>query len=82
MTAAEKGELKLLQSGIEKAQTNLLEIAENLKDIDSEQSNAVIAMIAWLTSNGKTQLELFNTYAGSISEEYRNRCLIWHRLEP
>lgn len=68
LTAAEKGELKLLQSGIEKAQTNLLEIAENLKDIDSEQSNAVIAMIAWLTSNSKTQLELFNTYAGSISE--------------
>ena len=68
LTYAEKGELKLLQSGIEKAQTNLLEIAENLKDIDSESSNAVIAMIAWLTSNGKTQLELFNTYAGSISE--------------
>ena len=68
LTAAEKGELKLLQSGIQKAQTNLLEIAENLKDIDSEQSNAVIAMIAWLTSNSKTQLELFNTYAGSISE--------------
>lgn len=68
LTAAEKGELKLLQSGIEKAQTNLLEIAENLKDIDSEQSNAVIAMIAWLTSDGKTQLELFNTYAGSVSE--------------
>lgn len=68
LTTAEKGELKLLQSGIEKAQTNLLEIAENLKDIDSEQSNAVIAMIAWLTSNSKTQLELFNTYAGSISE--------------
>ena len=68
MTAAEKGELKLLQSGIRKAQTNLLEIAENLKDIDSEQSNAVIAMIAWLTSDSKTQLELFNTYAGPISE--------------
>lgn len=68
LTTAEKGELKLLQSGIEKAQTNLLEIAENLKDIDSESSNAVIAMIAWLTSSGKTQLELFNAYAGSISE--------------
>ena len=68
LTAAEKGELNLLQSGIEKAQTNLLEIAENLKDIDSESSNAVIAMIAWLTSDGKTQLELFNTYAGSVSE--------------
>ena len=71
LTAAEKGELKLLQSGIEKAQTNLLEIAENLKDIDSEQSNAVIAMIAWLTSNSKTQLELFNTYAGSLYAQAR-----------